>query len=99
VEWLSRGSSSVGRGRGLVKHFRSSAGGRLGCWTLERGFVVRMLVRRGAAGRCAHVRYYYTDGTAALSNNVRLWAGSTSLSWDQRRLKGRKELWAAAVKR
>ena len=29
------------------------------------------------SGRSVRARYY-TDGTAALSNNVRLWAGSTS---------------------
>lgn len=27
-----------GRGRGLVQHLRWTAGGRLGCWVVERGF-------------------------------------------------------------
>jgi hypothetical protein len=44
------------------------------------------------SGRSVRARYY-TDGTAALSNNVRLWAGSTSLSWLQQRLRVARSCW------
>lgn len=90
-EWL--GCAVSGRNRGRSRCSCSTfALVRLG---VAKGFRLRMLVRRGAAGRCAGRRLLHGrhGGSLALSNNVRL------LGWTHKPRRARSCLAAAVMKR